>query len=63
MTLEVKLGRKTLQPHRLTGSIVWERAEKGGRAFGVTFDGLAADEQAALEAVVEEFHRLASQLS
>jgi hypothetical protein len=64
VTLEVKLGRKVLHAYRLPGRVAWSApAEKGGHSFGLTFAGLAQDEQRAVESVVDEFHRLVSQLS
>jgi len=65
VVLEVRFSRGSAAC-RLPARIQWTQAgAKPGEAavFGVTFDGLAADERALLESVVKEFHRRAALLT
>ena len=64
VVLEVRLPRQPARS-RLAGRVKWARAAEGrpGHVFGVTFEGLAADEQANVAAVLADFRRLAAELS
>jgi hypothetical protein len=57
------MGRK-VSYSRLPAVVKWTRPGPGGtRVFGVTFQKLSADAKRALEAVVEDFRRLAAQIA
>jgi hypothetical protein len=63
VTVEVRLGRQAT-PVRLPATVRWEQPSKrGGFVFGVSFDGVGADEQRVLDHVIEEFRRRAAQLA
>ena len=63
VVLEVRLPRQPARS-RLAGRVKWARAAEGrGHVFGVTFEGLGADEQANVAAVLADFRRLAAELS
>ena len=65
VVLEVRLPRQTSRS-RLSGRVKWARAADEGRrghVFGVTFEGLGAEEQANVAAVLAEFRRLAAELA
>jgi hypothetical protein len=63
LTVEARLGRKAT-PLRLPGTVRWSRpAPRGGFLFGLLFEGVSPEEQAALEAVVDEFRRRAASIS
>jgi hypothetical protein len=65
VVLEVRLPRQPARS-RLSGRVKWARAAeegKRGHVFGVTFEGLGAEEQANVAAVLEEFRRLAAELA
>jgi hypothetical protein len=62
ISVEVRIGR--LATHvRLPATVRWNRpSERGGFVFGVSFDGIATEEQKILDGVIEEFRRRAAQL-
>jgi len=65
VVLEVRLGRGVFHS-RLPATVLWVRdtaAEPGTKSFGIVFGALKGEEKAALEAVVEEFRRKASELT
>jgi hypothetical protein len=65
VVLEVRLPRQATRS-RLNGRVKWARAADEGRrghVFGVTFEGLGAEEQANVAAVLAEFRRLAAELA
>ena len=65
VVLEVRLGRGVFHS-RLPAKVLWVRGEgpgPGTRTFGLIFGPLNADERQALEAVVEEFRKKASELT
>jgi hypothetical protein len=65
VVLEVRL-RRGASRSRLPGEVKWVRArsgEAGGHMFGVTFNGLTAEQQRVVESVVEEFRRRAAELA
>jgi PilZ domain-containing protein len=65
VVLEVRLGRGVFHS-RLPAQVLWVRGEgpgPGTKSFGLSFGRLSSEERQALEAVVEEFRRKASQLT
>jgi hypothetical protein len=62
VVVEVRLAR-ALAPSRIPGQVKWVKPVDKGYQFGLTFVGITADLQRTLEAVVEEFRRLADTLS
>lgn len=65
IVIEVRFSRRS-PACRLPARIQWMHAgSKAGEAavFGVTFEGMAAEEQAQLEAVLREFERRAALLA
>jgi hypothetical protein len=63
VTVEVRMGRQATYV-RLPATVRWEKPSKrGGFVFGVSFDGIGADEQRVLDHVIEEFRRRAAQLA
>jgi hypothetical protein len=62
VVVEVRLAR-ALAPSRIPGQVKWVKPVDKGFQFGLTFVGITADLQRTLEAVVEEFRRLADTLS
>ena len=64
VTVEVRLPR---QPERssLPGRVKWLKPAENrtGHVFGITFEGLSAPGQAAVETVLAEFRRLAAELA
>src|SRR5688500_131696 len=64
VTVEVRLPRQAARS-RLRGKVKWvQPAEnRNGHAFGITFEGMTPEGQAALAAVLAEFRRLAAELS
>lgn len=63
VTLEVRIGRRVAHS-RIPAVVKWaKRAPRGGHDFGLTFEGLPAEDGKALQAVVDEFHRRAAQLA
>jgi hypothetical protein len=63
--VEVRFARAS--PHSLLpGQVRWVRGPEGPKAtftFGMTFEGLTAEQHQVLNAVVEEFRRRAEDLS
>ena len=64
VVLEVRLPRQAARS-RLTGRVKWTQPAEGreGHTFGVTFEGMSADERASVATVLDEFRRLAAELS
>jgi hypothetical protein len=62
VTLELRVGRVPTRS-RIPAKVEWVRAEGGGSTFGLSFAGLPTDQQAALQAVVTEFRRLADEIA
>jgi hypothetical protein len=65
VVLEVRFGRQ-VRYSRIPAEVKWANPapDKGTTHwFGLTFTGISADEQAALDSVVDEFQRRASQLA
>ncbi|HXK10173.1 MAG TPA: PilZ domain-containing protein [Vicinamibacteria bacterium] len=63
LTVEVRFGHQATHV-RLAATVRWSRrAARGGYVFGVSFDGIGADEQQVLHGVVEEFRRRAASIS
>ena len=62
LTVEIRVARQPIAL-RLPASVRWARpGERGGFVFGVSFDGASADEQQALDALVEGFLRRAASI-
>lgn len=62
VTLELRIGRVAIRS-RLLARVEWVRAQERGSVFGLSFAGLQGEQQAALQAVVEEFRRMASEIA
>jgi len=62
VVVEVRLAR-ALAPSRLPGQVKWVKPVEKGYEFGLTFVGITSELQRTLQAVVEEFRRLADTLS
>jgi hypothetical protein len=63
ITVEVRMGRQATHV-RLPATVRWgQPSSRGGFVFGVSFDGIAGEEQRILEGVIEEFRRRAAQLA
>jgi len=62
LVVELRLARQPVALC-LPASVRWSRpGERGGFVFGVSFDGAGADEQKALDALVEGFLRRAASI-
>ncbi len=62
ITVEVRMGRMATHV-RLPAKVRWSKpSSRGGFVFGVSFDGIASEEQKILDGVIEEFRRRAAQL-
>jgi hypothetical protein len=62
LSVELRLARQPIAL-RLPATVRWSRpGERGGFVFGVSFDGAGADEQKALDALVEGFLRRAASI-
>jgi len=62
LTVEIRVARQPIAL-RLPASVRWARpGERGGFVFGVSFDGAGADEQKALDTLVEGFLRRAASI-
>jgi hypothetical protein len=62
ISVEVRMGRVATHV-RLPATVRWSKpSERGGYVFGVSFDGIGAEEQKVLDGVIEEFRRRAAQL-
>jgi hypothetical protein len=62
LTVELRVARQPIAL-RLPAVVRWTRPEeRGGFAFGVSFDGAGASEQQALDALVEGFLRRAASI-
>lgn len=64
VTVEVRLPRQA-ERSSLRGRVKWVQPAEGrkGHVFGITFEGMSAEGQAAVAAVLAEFRRLAAELS
>ena len=64
VTVEVRLPRQT-ERSSLPGRVKWLKPAENrkGHVFGITFEGLSAPGQAAVETVLAEFRRLAAELA
>jgi hypothetical protein len=63
ITVEVRMGRQATHV-RLPATVRWgQPSSRGGFVFGVSFEGIANEEQRILEGVIEEFRRRAAQLA
>jgi hypothetical protein len=62
LTIEIRVARQPIAL-RLPASVRWVGpSERGGFVFGVSFDGAGADEQKALDSLVEGFLRRAASI-
>jgi hypothetical protein len=62
LTVEARLGHQATHV-RLPGTVRWVRpAPRGGFLFGLSFDGIGADEQGVVDGVVDEFRRRAASI-
>jgi hypothetical protein len=62
LTVELRLARQPVALC-LPATVRWSRpGERGGFVFGVSFDGVGADEQKALDSLVEGFLRRAASI-
>lgn len=62
LVIEARLGPRAL-PLRLPATVRWARpSPRGGHTFGLSFDRVPAEDQQALEEVVEEFRRRAASI-
>jgi hypothetical protein len=62
LSVELRLARQPIAL-RLPATVRWSRpGERGGFVFGVSFDGAGADEQKALDSLVEGFLRRAASI-
>jgi len=62
LTVELRLARQAVALV-LPATVRWSRArERGGFVFGVSFDGAGAEEQKALDGLVEGFLRRAASI-
>jgi hypothetical protein len=60
VTVEVRFGGQPTHV-QLPAAVEWARTSaRGGFVFGVSFAGIGADEQRAVDGVVEEFRRRAA---
>ena len=62
VVVEVRLS-KGLAPSRLPGQVKWVKAVDKTHELGLTFVGVTAELQRTLQAVVENFRRLADSLT
>jgi len=63
VTLEVRIGKRVVHS-RIPAVVKWSKdAPRGGREFGLTFEGLSTEDRGALQAVVDEYHRRAADLA
>ena len=64
VTVEVRLPRQA-ERSRLPGRVKWVHPTENrkGHTFGITFEGMSAEVQAAVALVLTEFRRLAAELS
>ena len=64
VVLEVRFGRQ-VRYSRLPAEVKWTRppGEDETHTLGLTFEGVTAEEQEVLEAIVREFQRRAEQLA
>jgi hypothetical protein len=62
LVVELRVARQPVALH-LPAAVRWSRpVERGGFVFGVSFDGAGADEQKALDSLVEGFLRRAASI-
>ena len=64
VTIEVRLPRQA-ERSSLPGRVKWVQPAENrkGHTFGITFEGMSAEDQAAVATVLAEFRRLAAELS
>ena len=64
VTIEVRLPRQA-ERSSLPGRVKWVQPAEGrkGHIFGITFEGLSAEGRDTVAAVLDEFRRLAAELS
>jgi hypothetical protein len=63
VVLEVRIGRR-VSHSRLPAVVKWARRGNGGtHTFGLTFQRISAEARRGLEAVVDDFRRLAAQIA
>jgi hypothetical protein len=62
VTLELRIGRVAVRS-RLAAKVEWVKTQGGGHSFGLSFAGMPPEQQKALQAVVTEFRRLASEIA
>lgn len=62
VVVEVRLSR-AVAPSRIPGQVKWVKPLEKGYEFGLTFVGITSELQRTLQAVLEEFRRLADTLS
>ena len=64
VTVEVRLPRQA-ERSSLPGRVKWVQPAENrkGHAFGITFEGMSAEGQAAVATVLAEFRRLAAEVS
>ena len=62
VTLEVRFGRRVRQS-RLPVEIKWVRSARGTHTVGLTFQGIGAEDQRILDAIVAEFQQRAALLA
>jgi len=64
VTVEVRLPRQA-ERSSLSGRVKWVQPAENrkGHTFGITFEGMSAEDQAAVAAVLAEFRRLADELA
>jgi Tfp pilus assembly protein PilZ len=64
VTVEVRLPRQA-ERSRLPGRVKWVQPAENrkGHTFGITFEGMSEEGQAAVATVLAEFRRLAAELS
>jgi hypothetical protein len=61
--VEVRMGRQATHV-RLPATVRWgQPSPRGGFVFGMSFDGIRAEDQKILDGVIEEFRRRAAQLA
>lgn len=62
LTVEARLGQRAV-PLQLPATVRWARpSPRGGHVFGLSFHGVPPEDQAVLDAVVEEFRRRAASI-
>jgi hypothetical protein len=62
VTLQLRIGRAAARS-RLAAKVEWVKAQSSGHVFGLSFAGMPKEQQKALQTVVSEFRRLASEIA